>query len=56
VLVEKPGRFQDQFVGRSPWLLPVVIETKSHDNLKIGDIIKVRITNVGTNSLHAETV
>ncbi|MDO6966268.1 tRNA (N6-isopentenyl adenosine(37)-C2)-methylthiotransferase MiaB [Rhizobium alvei] len=56
VLVEKPGRFQAQFVGRSPWLLPVVIETKSHDNLKIGDIIKVRITNVGTNSLHAETV
>jgi len=42
-------------MGRSPWLLPVIIEMKSNDNLKIGDIIKVRITKAGTNSLHAET-
>jgi tRNA-2-methylthio-N6-dimethylallyladenosine synthase len=55
VLVEKPGRFEGQMVGRSPWLLPVIIEMKSNDNLKIGDIIKVRITKAGTNSLHAET-
>jgi len=27
---------------------------QADDNLKIGDIIKVRITKAGTNSLHAE--
>ena len=54
VLVEKPGRFERQMVGRSPWLLPVIIEMKADDNLEIGDIINVRITKAGTNSLHAE--
>ena len=54
VLVEKPGRFERQMVGRSPWLLPVIIEMKADDNLEVGDIIKVRITKAGTNSLHAE--
>jgi tRNA-2-methylthio-N6-dimethylallyladenosine synthase len=54
VLVEKPGRFEHQMVGRSPWLLPVIIEMKADDNLEIGDIMKVRITKAGTNSLHAE--
>ena len=54
VLIEKPGRMPGQMVGRSPWLLPVVIETKADDNLEIGDIIEVRINKAGTNSLHAE--
>ena len=56
VLIEKTGRFEHQMVGRSPWLLPVIIEMKADDNLEIGDIIKVRITKAGTNSLHAERV
>ncbi|MBL0372668.1 tRNA (N6-isopentenyl adenosine(37)-C2)-methylthiotransferase MiaB [Rhizobium sp. KVB221] len=51
VLVEKPGRFADQVVGRSPWLLPVIIDAK---DIKIGDIIQARISKTGTNSLHAE--
>jgi tRNA-2-methylthio-N6-dimethylallyladenosine synthase len=51
VLVEKPGRFEDQFVGRSPWLLPVIIDAK---DIRIGDIIRARISKTGTNSLHAE--
>ena len=54
VLVEKPGRMPGQMVGRSPWLLPVVIETNPDDNLEIGDIMRVRINKAGTNSLHAE--
>jgi tRNA-2-methylthio-N6-dimethylallyladenosine synthase len=53
VLIEKPGRFELQMVGRSPWLLPVIIDRKADDNLEIGDIMKVRITKAGTNSLHA---
>jgi len=51
VLVEKPGRFADQSVGRSPWLLPVIIDAK---DIRIGDIIRARITKTGTNSLHAD--
>jgi tRNA-2-methylthio-N6-dimethylallyladenosine synthase len=51
VLVEKPGRFPDQVVGRSPWLLPVIIDTK---DARIGDILAARISKTGTNSLHAD--
>jgi len=51
VLVEKPGRFDNQMVGRSPWLLPVIIDAK---DTRIGAIITARITKAGSNSLHAE--
>ncbi|MET3613633.1 tRNA-2-methylthio-N6-dimethylallyladenosine synthase [Rhizobium aquaticum] len=57
LLLEKEGRMEGQLVGRSPWLQPVIIDaktTKSGDKLKIGDIIKVRITEAGPNSLFAE--
>ena len=57
LLLEKDGRMPGQLVGRSPWLQPVIINaqaTKSGDKLKIGDIIKVRITEAGPNSLFAE--
>ena len=57
LLLEKEGRMPGQLVGRSPWLQPVIIDvktTKSGDKLKIGDIIKVRITEAGPNSLFAE--
>jgi tRNA-2-methylthio-N6-dimethylallyladenosine synthase len=51
VLVEKPGRFADQVVGRSPWLLPVIIDAT---DIAIGVTVRARITKAGTNSLHAE--
>ncbi len=51
VLVEKPGREAGQMMGRSPWLLPAVIEN-SQD--QIGDIIPVKIYATGTNSLIAQ--
>ncbi|MDH6265048.1 tRNA-2-methylthio-N6-dimethylallyladenosine synthase [Rhizobium sp. SG_E_25_P2] len=51
VLMEKPGREPGQMVGRSPWLLPVIVDANP---AKIGDIISVRITKAGTNSLHAD--
>ncbi|TAN09468.1 MAG: tRNA (N6-isopentenyl adenosine(37)-C2)-methylthiotransferase MiaB, partial [Rhizobiaceae bacterium] len=51
LLVEKPGRQPGQRVGRSPWLQPVIIDEKAGT---IGDIIRVRITRAGTNSLFAE--
>lgn len=52
MLIEKPGREPGQIVGRSPWLQPVIVDEKAG---KIGDIVDVRITKTGTNSLFAET-
>ncbi len=53
VLLEKPGRQPGQRVGRSPWLQPVILDEKAGE---IGDIIHVRITQAGPNSLFAEPV
>ena len=52
-LVEKPGRQAGQRVGRSPWLQPVIVDETAGE---IGDIINVRITRTGRNSLFAEPV
>jgi tRNA-2-methylthio-N6-dimethylallyladenosine synthase len=51
VLLEKPGRMPEQLIGRSPWLQSVNLDAKT---LKIGDIVHVRITATGPNSLFAE--
>ncbi len=51
VLLEKPGRMPGQLIGRSPWLQSVNLDAKT---LKIGDIVNVRITATGPNSLFAE--
>jgi tRNA-2-methylthio-N6-dimethylallyladenosine synthase len=50
-LIDKPGRRPGQKVGRSPWLQPVIVDDKAG---QIGDIIDVRITRTGQNSLFAE--
>ena len=51
VLVEKAGRNAGQWVGRSPWLQPVIVDEKAGE---IGDIVRVRITKAGPNSLLSE--
>jgi tRNA-2-methylthio-N6-dimethylallyladenosine synthase len=51
ILIEKPGRMAGQMVGRSPWLQPVIVDA---NEAKIGDIINVRITKAGSNSLFAD--
>jgi len=48
VLLEKPGRHPGQVTGRSPYLQPVNIDT---DAERIGEIVPVRVTEVGPNSL-----
>ncbi len=52
-LLEKSGREPGQIIGRSPWLQPVIVDEKAGE---IGDVINVRITKTGTNSLFAEAV
>ena len=51
LLLEKPGRMSQQLIGRSPWLQSVNVDAKAS---QIGDIINVRITGTGTNSLFAQ--
>ncbi len=53
LLLEKPGRLPGQLIGRSPWLQPVIVDAKSS---QIGDIVDVRITKTGANSLFAEQI
>lgn len=48
ILLEKPGRNPGQLIGRSPWLQSVVIDG---GEAEIGDLVRVRITDVATNSL-----
>ena len=49
VLLEKPGRHDGQLIGRSPYLQPVHL--KAGSETRIGDIVPVRITGLGTFSL-----
>lgn len=53
LLIDKPGRQPGQLVGRSPWLQPVIVDETAGE---IGDIVDVRITRTGRNSLFAEPV
>ncbi len=53
VLLEKPGRQPGQVVGRSPWLQPTILDEKAG---QIGNIIDVRVTGTGYNSLFAEPI
>lgn len=53
VLIEKPGRQAGQIVGRSPWLQPTIVDESAG---RIGDIIDVRVTGAGYNSLFADPI
>jgi tRNA-2-methylthio-N6-dimethylallyladenosine synthase len=51
LLLERPGKLQDQFIGRSPYLQSVHIrDTKA----RLGDLVMARITGAGPNSLEGE--
>jgi tRNA-2-methylthio-N6-dimethylallyladenosine synthase len=48
VLLEKPGRYAGQLVGRSPYLQPVQVAAAAE---LIGEIVPVTVTDVSANSL-----
>ena len=50
VLVEKAGRKPGQMAGKSPYLQAVQIDDAK---ARIGDIVEVNVTGLGTNSLYA---
>ncbi len=51
VLVEKPGRYAGQVIGRSPYLQSVHFEA---GNAQIGDMVMVKITGTKPNSLEGQ--
>ncbi|MBX4335477.1 tRNA (N6-isopentenyl adenosine(37)-C2)-methylthiotransferase MiaB [Bartonella raoultii] len=50
VLIEKVGRHSGQMIGRSPWLLPVVVNTEA----STGTVMAIHIKNAGSNSFVGE--
>ncbi|MCZ2203382.1 tRNA (N6-isopentenyl adenosine(37)-C2)-methylthiotransferase MiaB [Bartonella sp. A05] len=50
ILIEKAGRHSGQMVGRSPWLLPVVVDTQA----STGAMMTIHIKNVSSNSFVGE--
>ena len=50
VLVEKAGRHAGQMAGKSPYLQAVQIDDA---RARIGDIVEVEVTGIGSNSLYA---
>jgi tRNA-2-methylthio-N6-dimethylallyladenosine synthase len=53
VLFEKPGRYDGQLIGRSPYLQPVHVLARGH---KIGDMARVTVREVSAHSLAADLV
>jgi tRNA-2-methylthio-N6-dimethylallyladenosine synthase len=53
ILLEKPGRYEGQLIGRSPYLQSVNV-TAPH--ARIGDLVRVRIVEARPNSLMSELV
>jgi tRNA-2-methylthio-N6-dimethylallyladenosine synthase len=51
VLLEKPGRYPGQLIGRSPYLQPVHVVAPGS---KIGDFVRVRVREAMPHSLRAE--
>jgi tRNA-2-methylthio-N6-dimethylallyladenosine synthase len=53
VLLEKPGRYEGQLIGRSPYLQSVHLMAHGH---KIGDLVRVRVVEAMPNSLSGELI
>ncbi len=51
ILLEKQGKKENQLVGKTPFMQSVHVE---HENLKIGDLVKVKITEILTNTMSGE--
>jgi len=50
VLLDRPGRYEGQLLGRSPYMQPVHVRNPGG---QIGDVVRLRITAVHPNSLEA---
>ena len=53
ILVERRGRREGQWLGKSPWLQSVHFTDEPGVKAAIGDLVGVELTEAGPNSLHA---
>ncbi len=51
VLVERKGKFEGQWLGKSPWLQSVWFEELAGGNVDIGDMVEVSLIEAGPNSI-----
>ena len=51
ILLEKPGRYEGQLIGRSPYLQSVNVTAPG---ARIGDIVRVKVIEARPNSLMSE--
>ena len=51
VLVERKGKFEGQWLGKSPWLQSVWFEQPQAGEVEIGDMVEVELVEAGPNSL-----
>ena len=51
VLVERKGKFEGQWLGKSPWLQSVWFEQPEADGVEIGDMVEVDLLEAGPNSI-----
>jgi tRNA-2-methylthio-N6-dimethylallyladenosine synthase len=54
VLVERKGKFEGQWLGKSPWLQSVWFEDADGQKAQIGDLVQVKLVEGGPNSLRAK--
>ncbi|MEO0590476.1 MAG: tRNA (N6-isopentenyl adenosine(37)-C2)-methylthiotransferase MiaB [Pseudomonadota bacterium] len=51
VLVERKGKFEGQWLGKSPWLQSVWFEATQAGEVEIGDMVEVELVEAGPNSI-----
>jgi tRNA-2-methylthio-N6-dimethylallyladenosine synthase len=56
VLVERHGRREGQWLGKSPWLQSVYFANDLGGDVAIGDLVEVELVEAGPNSLRGALV
>ncbi|ANU07563.1 tRNA (N6-isopentenyl adenosine(37)-C2)-methylthiotransferase MiaB [Paraurantiacibacter namhicola] len=56
VLVERRGKLEGQWLGKSPWLQSVFFDGADAGGIAIGDIVTAKLAQAGPNSIRGELV
>ena len=56
VLIERKGKYEGQWLGKSPWLQSVWLDKQHEGAVQIGDMVEVDLVEAGGNSVKGEPV
>ncbi|MEM6477060.1 MAG: tRNA (N6-isopentenyl adenosine(37)-C2)-methylthiotransferase MiaB [Pseudomonadota bacterium] len=56
VLIERKGKYEGQWLGKSPWLQSVWLDKQHEGAVQIGDLVEVDLVEAGGNSVKGEPV